>query len=106
MISNTTCLLELVSKRKDNYNVMKSYDRSCDRSNPIKTILYLPKVHLSLVNYYPIFLTFLINLPNQLFKSIYVINLLIESTATLAYGLPFLKICVYKKVYSYLLSYI
>ena len=46
---------------------MRSYNQSRDRSNLIKTILYLPKIDLSLVIYYLTYQTFLVNLPNQLF---------------------------------------
>ena len=40
MILNVTYLLELVSKKKDNNNVIKLYEQSCDGANSIKTILY------------------------------------------------------------------
>ncbi len=40
MISNATRLLELTSKKKGNYNVIKSYNQSRDGSNLIETISY------------------------------------------------------------------
>ena len=40
IISNAICLLEFASKRKGNYNVMKSHDQLRNGSNLIKTILY------------------------------------------------------------------
>ncbi len=69
---------------------MKSYDQSRDRSDPIETILYLPKFDLSLVICHLTYLTFSVNLPNQLFKSTYVINFFIESATLLACGTSFL----------------
>ena len=40
MILNAICLLVLELKKGDNYNIMKPYDKSHDRSNLIKTNLY------------------------------------------------------------------
>ncbi len=40
MISNVKRLLEIVFKRKNNCNIIKLYDQSCDGSNLIKTISY------------------------------------------------------------------
>ncbi len=76
MISNATCLLELVSKREGNCNVMKLHDQLHNGSNLIETILYLSKVDLSLIICHLAYLTFLVNLHNQLFESTYAINLL------------------------------
>ena len=46
------CLLELASKKEDNYNVMKSHNRSCDRFNQIEIISYFnPFRGKSLINY-------------------------------------------------------
>ncbi len=59
---------------------MKSYDLSRDRSNPIQTILYLPKVDLLLIIRHLIYLTFLVNFHTQLFESTYTINLFNQST--------------------------
>ena len=77
---------------------MKSYDQSRDGSNQIGIILYhnLSQGWL-LINYpspdlpnlfgQPFKSTFQINFLNQLFESIYAINLLIELVAALAYGI-------------------
>ena len=90
MISNTTSLSELVFKKKGNCNVMKLHDQSWNRFNLIETILYhnLSQSKPLINNLSPNLpnLTFRINFSNQSFKSTYAINLLIESTALLAYG--------------------
>ena len=87
---------------------MKSYNQSHDRTNLIKTILYLLKVNFFLIICHLTYLTFLINLPNQLFESTYAINPFnqptIESDIPLAYGLLFSQIYIHKRVYSYLLN--
>ena len=96
-------------KLKD-YNIIKLYDQVCDRSNLIKIILYLPKVYLLLVIHYLTYLTFSINFSKQLFELTYTINLfnqpIIKLVVLLAYGTLFPQTYVYKRVYSYLLSYI
>ena len=57
---------------------MRSYDQTCNGSNLIGIISYLSKVDLSLIIHYSTYLTFLFNLPNQLFdqptKSTFSIN--------------------------------
>ena len=49
---------------------MKSYDQSHDGFNLIGIILYLLKIDLSLVINHLIYLTFLINLTNQVFDQL------------------------------------
>ena len=39
MISNTIHLLVLALKREGNYNIMMSYNKSCNKFNQIRTIL-------------------------------------------------------------------
>ena len=89
---------------------MKSYDQSHNKSNLIRKILYLLKVDLLLVICYMTYLTFFINFSNQSFKLICTINFLnqpiIELKALLACDKLLLLIYIYKRVYSYLLSYI
>ena len=79
-----TRLLEFVSKREGNCNVMKSHNQSHDRSNQIGTILYQTycKVDLSFIIHH---LTYLIKSTFQInfWKSTYKINLLIESSMPL-----------------------
>ena len=69
-------------------------------------IINHPEVDFLLIIHYLIYLTFLINLSNQLFESTYTINFLIELAAPRAYDtlLPQMYIC--RNVYSYLLSYV
>ena len=50
---------------------MRSHDQSRDGSNLIETILYFPKVDFLLIIHHRDYLTFLVNLPNLLFKSIF-----------------------------------
>ncbi len=59
---------------------MKSYDQLRDRPISIKTILYLPKIDFLLVIYHLTYLTFLVDLHDQPFKSSYVINFLNQPT--------------------------
>ena len=91
-------LLELVSKRKNNCDIIKSYNQSYDRFNLIKIISYFLKIDFLLVIYHLTYLTFLVNLLNQIFKSTYIINLLdqltIELTVLLAYGILFPQIYI------------
>ena len=54
---------------------MKSYIQSYNKSNIIRAILYLPRLDFSLVIHYLIYLTFLINFPNQPMQSTFLINL-------------------------------
>ena len=82
IISNAIYLLELAFKKKSNYNVMKLYNQSHDRSNLIKTILYHnSSQNWPLINHPSLDL---LNFFNQLFKlsfwSTYIINLLNQST--------------------------
>ena len=49
---------------KSNCNIMKSHNQSCDGSNLVETILYLPKVDLFLLIFYLTYLTFFINFLN------------------------------------------
>ena len=96
------CLSELASKRKDNFNIIKLYNLLCDKSNLIKTISYLPKVDLLLIIRH-FFL-------DQLSKSTYVINFfnqtIIELATSPVYDMLLFQTYIYKRVYSYLLSYI
>ena len=76
MISNATRLLELASKKKGNYNVIKSYNQLRDRSSLIEIILYFLKIDFLLVICHLTYLTFLVNLHDIFFKSIYIIKFL------------------------------
>ena len=89
-------------------NIMTLHDQPRDTSNPIGIISYFPKVDFSLVICYLTYLTFLVNLLNQPFKSIYVIKFfnqfIIELVMLIAYGILFPQIYKCRKVHSYLLS--
>ncbi len=52
------------------------------------------------------YLTFQINLLNQLFELTYAINLFIELAVPLAYDMLLPQIYVHKRMYFYLLSYV
>ena len=104
MISNITRLLELGSKKKNNYNVIKSPHQSHDRFNLFKTILYLLKVDFLLVicylTYQISWLTFIIIFLNQPSQLTY-----IELAVSLACAMSLLQTYIFKKVHILLLSY-
>ena len=70
-----TRLSKLVFKKESNYNIIKSYDLSRDRSNLIEIILYVLRLIFLLIICHLTYLNFLVNFCNQPFKSTSIINL-------------------------------
>ncbi len=104
----TIHLLELASKKKGNYNIMKLYDQLYDGSKPIGTILYHNLFQdWLLLNYLSPNLPNLLSQPLQsTFRINFLNQCIFELAMSLACGILSSQIYIYKKMYLYLLSYI